>query len=55
MPRYDTVAKSKGGHPVKRKIQIDATAEEIAKAIFAAVRPPDSSKRTPKTRRVSEN
>ena len=37
--------KNKGGRPITRKIEIHATAEEIAQAMFAAAKPPDPSKR----------
>ena len=37
--------KPKRGRPITRKVEIHATAEEIAKAMFAAVDPPDPSKR----------
>jgi hypothetical protein len=33
------------GRPITRKVEIHATAEEIAKAMFAAADPPDPSKR----------
>ena len=38
------------GRPITRQISIHATAEEIAKAMFAAAKPPDPSKRI-KTKR----
>ena len=38
-------AKPKRGRPITRKVEIHATAEEIAKAMFAAADPPDPSKR----------
>ena len=37
--------KPKRGRPITRKVEIHATAEEIAKAMFAAADPPDPSKR----------
>ena len=37
--------KPKRGRPITRKIEIHATAEEIARAMFAAAKPPDPSKR----------
>ena len=41
--------KRKRGRPETRVVNIDATPEEIAKAMFAAAKPPDPSKRiTPK-------
>ena len=40
----------KRGRPITRKIEIHATAEEIARAMFAAAKPPDPSKRI-KTKR----
>ena len=36
---------AKRGRPINRSIEIHATAEQIAKAIFAAAKPPDPSKR----------
>ena len=33
----------KRGRPITRKVEIHATAEEIAMAIFAAAKPPDPS------------
>ena len=33
------------GRPVTREIKLDATPEEVARAMFAAVKPPDPSKR----------
>ena len=33
------------GRPVTRQIKLDATPEEVARAMFAAVKPPDPSKR----------
>ena len=38
-------SKSKRGRPITRKIEINATAEQIAKAIFRNARTPDPSKR----------
>ena len=35
------VSKSKGGRPITRKIEIDATEEAIARAMFAAAKPLD--------------
>ncbi len=43
-------AKRGPGRPITRKIEIHATAEEIARAMFAAAKPPDPSKRI-KTKR----
>lgn len=40
--------KKKRGRPITRRIEIHATAEQIAKAIFAAAKPPDPSLRTTK-------
>ena len=37
--------KPKRGRPITRKIEIHATAEQIAKAIFKNAKPPDPSKR----------
>ena len=37
--------KPKRGRPITRKIEIHATAEEIAQVMFAAADPPDPSKR----------
>ena len=42
--------KPKRGRPITRKIEIHATAEEIARAMFAAAKPPNPSKRTKKKR-----
>ena len=33
------------GRPVTQQIKLDATPEEVARAMFAAVKPPDPSKR----------
>lgn len=33
------------GRPVTREIKLDAAPEQVAQAIFAAVKPPDPSKR----------
>lgn len=33
------------GRPVTRAIKLDATPEQVARAMFAAVKPPDPSKR----------
>lgn len=38
------------GRPITRKIEIHATAEKIAKVIFAAAKPPDPSKRIKRKR-----
>ncbi len=45
-------AKPRRGRPITRKVEIHATAEEIAKAIFAAAKPPDPSKRIVKRQKV---
>ena len=37
--------KPKRGRPITRRIEIHATAEQIAKAIFRNAKPPDPSKR----------
>ena len=37
------------GRPVTREIKLDATPEEVAGAMFAAVKPPDPSKRVRRT------
>ena len=42
------------GRPITRTVEIHATAEQIAKAIFAAAKPPDPSTRIPRKRRVSD-
>ncbi len=39
---------AKKGRPVTRRIEIHATAEQIAKAIFRAAKPPDPTKRVRK-------
>ena len=36
-----------GGPPVTREIKLDATPERVARAMFAAVKPPDPAKRIP--------
>ena len=46
------MSKPKRGRPITRRIEINATAEQIAKAIFHAAKPPDPSKRIPKKRKV---
>ena len=33
------------GRPVTQRIKLDATPEQVARAMFAAVKPPDPSKR----------
>ena len=33
------------GRPMTRTIKLDATPEEVARAMFAAVKPPDPSRR----------
>ena len=33
------------GRPVTQQIKLDATPEQVARAMFAAVKPPDPSKR----------
>lgn len=37
--------KRRRGRPETRWVKIDATPEEVAKAMFAAAKPPDPSKR----------
>ena len=37
--------KPKRGRPITRRVEIHATAEQIAKAIFKNAKPPDPSKR----------
>lgn len=37
--------KRRRGHPGTRWVKIDAAPEEVAKAMFAAAKPPDPSKR----------
>ena len=44
-----TMSKAKRGRPITRRIEIQATAEQIAKAIFRAAKPPDPSKRIVKS------
>ena len=39
-----TVKKGRG-RPVTRQIKLDATPEQVARAMFAAVKPPDPGKR----------
>ena len=48
------MGKPKIGRPITRKIEIHATAEQIAKAIFRAAKPPDPSKRIPRKRKVKD-
>ena len=50
MKEKEPKAKRGPGRPITRKIEIHATAEEIARAMFAAAKPPDPSKRI-KTKR----
>ena len=38
----------KRGRPVSQIIKLDATPEEVAKAIFAGAKPPDPSLRKPR-------
>ena len=45
----------KRGRPITRTVEIHATAEQIAKAIFAAAKPPDPSTRIPRKRKVSDS
>ena len=39
------------GRPITRKIEIQATADQIADAIFAAAKPPDPGKRLVKKKK----
>ena len=39
------------GRPITRKVEIQATAKQIAQAIFAAAKQPDPSKRIVKRRK----
>ena len=41
----------KAGRPVSQIVKLEATPEEVAKAIFAGVKPPDPSKRKSKAGR----
>ena len=41
----EEIKEPKRGRPITREVEIHATAEEIAKAMFAAAKPPDPSKR----------
>ena len=41
----DKLETKKRGRPETRVLKIDATPSEVAKAMFAAARPPDPSKR----------
>ena len=45
-------AKKKVGRPVTREIELDATPERVARAMFAAVKPPDPAKRIPSPKRA---
>ena len=47
-PEKPNVEQAKRGRPITRKVEIHATAEEIARAMFAAAKPPDPSKRIAK-------
>ena len=38
-------SRARGGRPPSRAIKLDATPEEVARAIFAATKPPDPSRR----------
>ena len=38
------------GRPVTRQIKLEASPEEVARAMFAAVKPPDPTKRKGKRR-----
>ncbi len=49
----ETMTKPKQGRPITRKIEIHATAEQIARAIFRAAKPADPTKRTRKRVRTS--
>lgn len=49
------MSKTKRSRPITRRIEIHATVEQIAKAIFAAAKPPDPSKRIVKKRKVKNN
>ena len=40
--------KPKRGRPTTRQIKLDATPEQVARAIFADAKPPDPSKRKSK-------
>ena len=39
------------GRPITRQIKLDATPEQVARAIFANVKPPDPSKRKGRPKR----
>ena len=52
--KKDSKPSQQRGRPITRKVEIHATAEEIAKAMFAAAKPPDPSKRTVKRPRKEE-
>ena len=40
------MTEKKMGRPITRAIKLNATPERVARALFAAVRPPNPSKRT---------
>ena len=42
-------SKNPRGRPVTREIKLDATPEQVARAIFANVKPPDARKRKVKS------
>ena len=48
------MSKPKRGRPITRQIEIHATAEQIAKAIFSAAKKPDPSKRIPRKRKAKD-
>ena len=43
----------KRGRPLSQIIKLDATPEEVAKAIFAGAKPPDPSLRKPRKEKAS--
>lgn len=45
-----TESKKPRGRPVTREIKLDATPERVARAMFAAVKPPNPAKRVPSTK-----
>ena len=44
-PPSSEINKKRPGRPESRVIKLDATPERVARAMFAAVKPPDPSRR----------
>ena len=45
MPKNEAAEKENRGRPITRRVEIHASAEQIAKAIFKNAKPSDPSKR----------